>query len=93
MEISDLIITDKQTLQKMINVAVEKAIVDNADKFSNESKNDLYTTKQVAEKLNIAESTLANYRKEGKIGYIQKGAWIRYTKKHLQDFIEENEVG
>lgn len=93
MDIEDIIITDKETLQKIINEAVGKALMDHADEFREElHKDDLYTTEEIAEKLNVSKSTLTNYRNEGKIGYIQNGAVIRYTREHYLDFIEENAI-
>ena len=93
MSVEEIIITDKETLQEMVNEAVQKALMDHADEFRDElHKDDLYDTKEIAEKLGVSTSTLANYRKDGRIGYIQEGKMIKYTRQHYLDFIEENEI-
>lgn len=93
MDIDEIIVTDKESLQQMINDAVDQALMDHAGKFIEElRKDDLYTTEEIANKIGVSTSTIADYRKKGKIGYIQEGKVICYTREHYLDFIEENEI-
>lgn len=52
----------------------------------------IHTETDVLEILNISNSTLKLWRKEGKISYSKMGQQIYYTHKDIIDFIESHRV-
>jgi len=77
---SDLIYCNKKDLEKAVQKAVKKIMDEHKDQST-----ELFTTKEVADHFKISEATVGNWRKEGKIEFIQKGSVIRYTKEQINN--------
>lgn len=50
------------------------------------------TERQLGEMLDLSPDTLANHRLKGRLGYYKVGAKIRYSEKHVQDYLNSCEV-
>ena len=46
---------------------------------------------ELAKLWNVSMDTLARIRARGDIGYTRIGGRIRYTEKHIQDYLEAND--
>lgn len=53
-------------------------------------KSGLMTPVEAAEYLGIKEKTLRSYANMGDIGYVRVGKYLKFTQKHLDDFIKSN---
>lgn len=51
-----------------------------------------YTIKQAAERLQMAESTIRTYIKEGKLKAARFGTRVRISQQHLEEFFNEHVV-
>jgi len=61
------------------------------DKIEKLNFNSLLTEKEVAELLNVHLNTLKKWRWEGKINHYKFGKIIRYSKKHIIEFLKKQE--
>jgi len=52
----------------------------------------LYTSKEVCQILMISERTLRYLRKKRSILFIRQGHFVRFTAKHINDFINQKET-
>ena len=51
-----------------------------------------YTEAEACEALGVSRRTLYSLRTNGRIGFTHIGCQIRYTKKHLDDYVASNEI-
>lgn len=51
-----------------------------------------FTIQQVAERLQMAESTIRTYIKEGKLKAARFGTRVRISQQHLEEFFNEHIV-
>lgn len=80
----NLIICDKNDLKEIIRNSVSEIINDIDQNHSLE----FMTTQEVADLLKVSTATICQWRKKGKIDFVQRGSVIRYTKEHIQEFLE-----
>jgi len=52
--------------------------------------NELFTIREVAEKLKISVSSVYRYVETGRFPHIKIGANIRFTQEHVEAFLAEN---
>ena len=54
----------------------------------------VFSEEEVTKLLHLSPKTMQNYRRDGKIGYIQPkgGRRILYTAEHIEDFLRDNEI-
>jgi excisionase family DNA binding protein len=50
-----------------------------------------YTEKEVCERLKIGRSVLWRLREQGEIGFIPVGRQVRYTERHIADYVARRE--
>lgn len=62
------------------------------DKIKNLTNEDLWDNSEMIINWNISKRTLATWRAEGMIDYVQAGGKIWYTKKQRDDFLERNTI-
>jgi hypothetical protein len=58
------------------------------------SSQKIFSEEEVTKLLHLSPKTMQNYRRDGKIGYIQPkgGRRILYTAEHIEDFLRDNEI-
>jgi hypothetical protein len=58
------------------------------------SSQKVFSEEEVAKLLHLSTKTMQNYRRDGKISYIQpkEGRRILYTAEHIEDFLRDNEI-
>ena len=54
-------------------------------------ENECYSIKEVCELLRTTKTTLANWRKQGKIKVVQLGGRVLIRKKEVERLLQENE--
>lgn len=77
----DLVYCDKKDLEKIVQKAIRQVI-----KEYEENSTKILTTKEVANLFKVSEATVCQWRKQGRIDYIQKGSIIRYTQEQINEF-------
>ena len=53
--------------------------------------NNLYTQKEACNQLRISRSTIIRLRNLGEIAFTMVGGQVRFTERHLQEFLRRNE--
>src|SRR5688572_2839857 len=85
-------IIKSEDFEKLLNLIEGfKNIVANSTPASSKK---VFSEEEVTKLLHLSPKTMQNYRRDGKIGYIQpkNGRRILYTAEHIEDFLRDNEI-
>lgn len=82
---SSMIILDSQEFHKVIKNAIESTLVsikENAS-LSTSTPNDLLSTEQLAQKLQVSDQTINRWRKKNRIPFVKIGKSFRFDLEQV----------